>query len=48
MKKKVLASEIKERTNEKKREEKVNISAAILSLFCLTTFESSLTSLSKV
>jgi hypothetical protein len=54
LKKKVVVTETKERKSKKKRKrekQKVSIRAAILSLFCLfcvTTFVSRLTSLSKV
>jgi hypothetical protein len=51
LKKKVVVTETKERKSKKKRKrekQKVSIRAAILSLFCVTTFVSRLTSLSKV
>jgi hypothetical protein len=48
LKKKVLAVETKERTKDKKRVKKVSISAAVLSLFCVTIFVSRFASLSKV
>jgi hypothetical protein len=50
LKKKVIVAETKERKSKKKEREKqkVSIHAAILSLFCVTTFVSRITSLSKV
>jgi hypothetical protein len=52
LKKKVVATEIKERVKERKREkQKMSICDVVLSLYCLfcvTTFVSRLTSLSKV
>jgi NADH:ubiquinone oxidoreductase subunit 6 (subunit J) len=52
LKKKVVVVETKERKSKKKERErekqKVSIRAAVLNLFCVTTFVSMLTSLSKV
>jgi hypothetical protein len=50
LKKKLVVAETKERKSKKRKREKqkVSIRAAILSLFCVTTFVSRLTSLSKV
>jgi hypothetical protein len=50
LKKKLVVAETKERKSKKRKREKqkVSIRAAVLSLFCVTTFVSRLTSLSKV